>query len=91
MGIYERMAGVEAPKLPVHTFTAACAEVARGGVSANTASQRLSLNAQEKQEANTLIGRVQGGQITRELVEDVLLLLEVTFYSVSEAKTRLGV
>ena len=91
MGIYERMAGAEAPRLQVHTFTSACGEIARGGINGTNAANRMNLTTAERQEATTLFNRVTGGQVTPQMTIDVLLLLEVGFYTVAEAKTRLGV
>jgi len=91
MGLYERLKGVEEPKLSVHRFVAAAAEVARGKVSATTAANALGLSQAERTEANTLITLVQNGTLNRPEVHDVLLLLEAGDYSVAQTKTRLGV
>lgn len=91
MGLCERLQGSEEPKLSVHTFTAAAAEVARGKVGATAAANALGLSAGERVEANTLITLVGNGTLNRPEVHDVLLLLEAGHYTVAQTKTRLGV
>lgn len=92
MGIYERMARLQEPALPVHQFVAAAAEVARGIVTANTAAGWFGLSGTEKTEAQTLINRCEpSGPLTRVIIHDALLLMEVGFRTVAETKTRLGV
>lgn len=91
MGLYERLQGSVEPKLPVHTFTAAAAEVARGKVSATVAADALGLSQAERVEANALITLVTNGTLQRVEVHDVLLLLEAGYYTVAQTKTRLGV
>ncbi len=91
MALYDRLAGIEEPKLSVHTFMALAAEVSRSQATANAAATFAGLSASEKTEAQTLIARVTSAAISRVELHDVLLLLEVGFRTVAETKTRLGV
>lgn len=91
MGLYERLAGQELPKIPIHAFVAAAAEVARGHVTAITAAGWFALSVAERTEAQTLINRVQTAAVTRIEVCDVLYLLEAGHRTIAQVKTRLGV
>lgn len=91
MGLYERLAGQETPKIPIHAFVAAAAEVARGQVTAGTAAGWFGLSGAESTEAQTLITRVQNASVSRIEVADVLYLLEAGKRTVAQVKTRLGV
>lgn len=91
MGLYERLAGQELPKLPIHAFVGAAAEVARGNLTATVAANFFNLSTAERIEAQTLINRVQSNAVSRIEVCDVLYLLEAGHRTVAQTKTRLGV
>lgn len=93
MALYERLMGFGEPKLPVHQFYALCHEVVRGEVTAAAAVAAINLDAGEQVEAQALIQRVTGGQLTAEEVHQVLCLAEfrMIYTTVAEVKTRLGV
>lgn len=91
MGLYERLAGQELPKIPIHAFAAAAAEVARGKISAGTAAGWFGLSGAGAAEAQALIDRVQSAAVSRIEVCDVLYLLEAGHRTVAQTKTRLGV
>lgn len=95
MGLYERLSHVESPeepKISVHHFVAAAAEVARGVITANTAANFLGLSPSERTEAQTLIARCEpSGPLTRVMVHDALLLMEMGYRTIAQTKTRLGV
>lgn len=94
MGIYERLLRLQEPRIPVHQFIAACAEVSRGNMSNVQARTALNLSAAEGTEANALIARVTSAALSRVEIHDVLLLAETRtppFDTVAAVKTRLGV
>lgn len=94
MGIYERMMQIDAPNIPVHLFVAVVAEHAKGNMTNNQARTALNLSAAEGNEAIALSARVQGGQLTRTEVHDVLLIAwdkHPPYDTVAAVKTRLGV
>ena len=69
MGLYERLMGVEDPRIPVHQFQAAAAEWARGsitGAQANTliAATGAPLTGPEQTEAQALVNTVTSIPIT---------------------------
>lgn len=93
MGLYERLTNLEEPKLSIHAFVGCAAEWVRGRMNANQAKAALGLSAAEGNEALTLVNRVTSGALSREEVQDVLLMAEQqTFYAtVAAIKARLGV
>lgn len=95
MGLYERLSHIESteePKIPVHHFVAAAAEVARGVINANTAANFFNLSTAERTEAQTLINRCEpSGPLTRVMIHDALLLMELGYRTIAQTKTRLGV
>lgn len=105
MALFERLAGTEEPKVPIHQFQALAAEWARGnltGVQANAAIASLTgaaLDAEASTEAQNLVNTVPTGNTTanqaaRALrlleIDQVLLLLDVAIYTPAQARTRLG-
>jgi hypothetical protein len=58
MGLYERLVGVEEPKIPVHSFMAALGEVERGKSVAADVSSAFGLSSSEQTEAATLIAKI---------------------------------
>lgn len=93
MALYERLMGLAEPKLHVHQFYALAAETVRGHFTGAQAGALLGLDVDEQAEAQTLIQRVTGGQLTAEEVHQVLILAEegLGYATVAEVKTRLGV
>lgn len=93
MALYERLMGLADPKLPVHQFYSMAHEVVRGKFTGAQAGAIFGLDANELTEAQTLIGRVTGGQLTAEEVHQVLCLAEMRlgYMTVAEVKARLGV
>jgi len=75
MGLLNRLAGDEEPKLPIHQFTAMMAVYMRGWVTAAQAEERLGLSAAEAQTLANWIGKIPG-QFTRQEIDDLLILLE---------------
>jgi len=90
MGLDEEVNG---PRLPVHQYVASVAEVARGNASAAPLIAFYSLDAEEQAQTQTLIDAVEGGQLTRIEVHDVLLMAESgapPYTTVIAVETRLG-
>lgn len=103
MGIYERIAGSEQPKIPVHPFMAAMQEYMLGNLSGAQATAAFTLSPAEQTEALALRDRLlteasANANLARRLkaleFENVLILLETgipPFNTVAAVKTRLGV
>lgn len=103
MGLYERLAGLEQPKIAVHTFMSAMQEYMLGNMTGAQAATAFGLSAAEQTEALALRDRLllesaQNANLARRLkaleFENVLILLEAQtapFNTVSAVKTRLGV
>lgn len=89
MGLLDRLAGSEEPKIAVHTFMALLAEFKRGHITGQQAIQYLELSDSEVQEAQALIARINAGAVDRADIHDVLLLLETGAYTKSIAQNRL--
>ena len=96
MGLYERILRLEEPKLPVHAFMAAMAEIKRGfGTRAQFVSV-FQLDAAAQTDLDALIARFSGGSaLTAVELHDVLLLADAkgipVYKTVPAIKTRLGV
>jgi hypothetical protein len=58
MGLYERLLGLEQPRLSVHLFSGLIGEWERGFMTGAEVSQQLGLSPAEEAEAITLIGRI---------------------------------
>lgn len=96
MGLYERLVGEQNPKLSVHALIGFLAEVRRGHLTGADAAAALELTPAEVIEVQALLSRFTGaGALTREEVQDVLLLAEQHRYpgyaSAAQVRTRLGV
>lgn len=94
MGIYDRLLQLQEPRIPVHLFVAVAAEWAKGNMTNTQARTALALSVAEGNEAQTLVGRVTGGFVTRTELHDVLLISETRippYDTVVAVKTRLGV
>lgn len=98
MALYERLMGIETPKLSPHHLMAVLAEVQRGTMTGAQASAFLGLDTDERSEATTLFGTFTGNvaqKLARALeVHDVLLLAEgrrAPYDTAAAVRTRLGV
>lgn len=94
MGLYERLMGIEEPKIAIHGLFAVISEYRRSKITANQGGAILGLNPAERAELGTLIGRVDSGQLTAAEVHDVLIAGELRYAgydAVASVKTRLGV
>lgn len=101
--LYERLMGLQEPKIPVHTFFSVMQEYMLGNVSGAQATAAFDLDAGEQAEALALRDRLlsessSNGNLQRRLkaleLENVLICAEgeVEPYTTVEAvKTRLGV
>lgn len=58
MGLYERLAGTEGPKLPIHQFVGAIGEWSRGLITSSDLQNSFGLSAAELVEANTLMNKL---------------------------------
>lgn len=70
---------------------AALGEYKRGSVTANQIVDGLNLNATEATNLNEWLAGLDNDTIDRQLIHDVLLLLEAQLYTIAKAKTRLGI
>jgi hypothetical protein len=103
VSIYDRVLGVEKPRIPVHQFQAILAEFARGrltGAQAQAAVEQISgepLDQAEVAEAQTLLATFTGSATAKlaraKEVDDVLLLASmlVQYDTSASLKARLGV
>lgn len=96
MALYERIFGLEEPKIGPHALIAACREYARaqagdGFVTAQQVFAAFSLSTGEQAELTTLFQRVTVNGLSLEKVWDCLMLGESQKYTVAQVKSRLGV
>lgn len=95
MSLYQRMLGLEEPKLSVHALMALMFEVNAGFVTAAQAQTALGLSAAEVTEVGVLRARIgsTGGRVPADEMHRVLLLADSRTHYDTEAKikTRLGV
>lgn len=94
MALIERLMGIDDhDKLPVHQFTGGLAEYVRGHATAQQVIDLFALDADDQTEAQTLLDRVNNGTLTREEVEDVLLLAEQRrgYDTPATVRNRLGI
>jgi len=99
MALYERIMGLEQPKISPHTILAVCAEFVRGRLTKAQVDSILSLSAGEVVELQTLVDTVTGSAVAKLArvieIQDVLLLAEGRFPpsydTAANVKLRLGV
>ena len=80
-------------KIPVHQFVALVSELLRGapGVDIQTLSASLALSVEEKAEFTAwYVDEYAPGVVGSSEVHDVLMLAESGIYTLSEARSRLG-
>lgn len=58
MGLYERLTGVERPRVPIHAFMAALGEIERGKMTEQEVATAFNLSAGEQIEATALVARI---------------------------------
>ncbi len=94
MGLYERIMGLENPRIPAHQLQAMLAERRRGNVTNNQVGNAFGLSPAEAAEVGTLVQRVIDGAVEVKELDDVLLLASSRtppYNTVNAVKTRLGV
>jgi hypothetical protein len=94
MPLYERLMGLDDPKLPVHQFMAMVGERVRNQVTTQQVVDAFALSPDEVTDATTLTQRVTSAALNKDEVHDVLLLAErltPPYDTVAAVKTRLGV
>lgn len=97
MSIYARCMGIEQPQMSSHHLTGAVAEYARGQITAQQAADFLQLSAAEVDQVTELKNRVTGGFLTRNEVDDVLMMAAGQesdynpYLTEAAVKTRFGV
>jgi len=96
MGLYERILRLEEPKIPVHAFMAAMAEIKRGFGTRAQFVTVFQLDAAAQADLDALIARFNGGNaLTGVELHDVLLLADSksvpVYKTVAAIKARLGV
>lgn len=94
MGIYERLLGLEDPKIPVHAFYSMVTERRRARVTQQQVIDAFGLSAGEQTELTTLVNRIAANKITGPEVHEVLMLAEsalAPYTTVAAVKTRFGV
>lgn len=103
MPLYERLGGLEEPKIPVHSFMAAMQEYMLGQMTGAQATAAFGLSAEEQTQALALRDRLltessASANIARRMkaveLENVLILFEdgiAPYTTVAAVKTRLGV
>jgi hypothetical protein len=72
MGLYDRLLGLESPRIPMHDFIGAMGELERGKITTQQAIDLFTLSAGEQTEATTLLAKIVpprecitfGGRIT---------------------------
>lgn len=98
MGLYERVLGLELPKISEHWVLALLAEFGRGQITKAQIDAALNLSPAEQAELQTLASTFTGAvsaKLLRALeVQDVLMLGKskiAPYTTVAAVKTRLGV
>jgi hypothetical protein len=91
MGLYERLIGVEDPKIHVHTFMAALGEIERGSMTGAEASAAFALSPTEQVEAAALISRIITPRESISLGGFVTLTNVGNDYDLNNASRGLGV
>jgi len=91
MAILQRIGGAEKPKICPHDIMAALAEYKRGAVSKAQIVAAFELTPTEATNLDEWLTNLDNDTINRQLIHDVLLLLEGDYYTVAIAKTRLGI
>jgi hypothetical protein len=87
----DEQAGEE--KIPIHQFTAAIAEYARGAPGVTVAALVAAFDLSASEEAALVAwytAEIATGNLSRELVHDALLLGEGGQYTINQVKTRLN-
>lgn len=95
MALYERILRLEDPKIPVHAFMAALAEVKRGQATRAQLINLFNLDSAAQADLNALADRFNDAinPLTGTELHDVLLLAEsgLAYKTVNALKNRLGV
>ena len=94
MGLYERLIGIERPKISPHTLLSCLAERKRGKLTNQQVINIMLLSASEQTELISLVTQVLNNILTANEVEDVLILGEhgsAPYNTVATIKTRFGV
>jgi hypothetical protein len=99
MGLYDRILGLEQPKIPVHAFGAALQERALGNVTTAQLVNAFALDATAQADLTTLFATLPNNATTTQKflraieVENVMILGEsgIAFTTVAAIKDRLGV
>lgn len=97
MSIYDKIAGVERPRIPVHAFCASLFEIALGFQTISSISTAYSLTPAEVTELTNLVGTISGNKASQGIrvleIESVLVQAEsqVLYRTTAEIKTRLQV
>jgi hypothetical protein len=91
MAILQRIKGAEKPKICSHDIMAALAEYKRGAVTAAQIVAAFDLTPAEATNLDQWLTNLDTDVINRQLIHDVLMLLEGDYYTVAIAKTRLGI
>lgn len=94
MGLYERIVGIERPKISPHTILSCLAERKRGKLTNQQVIDILTLSPTEQTELITLVTQVINNVLTSNEIEDVFILGEhgsAPYDTVGAIKTRFGV
>jgi hypothetical protein len=76
--------------IPVHAFCSVVAEYMRGGITGAQAVALWNMTSQQVNQAQAVIDRVESGDLTRELLKDVLYLATLRTYDRAKVLSRLG-
>ena len=77
-------------KLPVHQFCAALAEYLRGSVTGAQFATTFELSPTEITALQVFLDKLDDSSLTRQKIDDVLLLGEAKLYSLAKVQTELG-
>ena len=94
MGLFERIKGEgQDPKISIHSFVAAMAEIRRGQMTLGQAQTLFVLDAGEQTEALAVLNALNALTFTERELKDVLYMVESEhdpYDTVAKVKTRLG-
>lgn len=77
-------------KIRIHEFCSVVSEYNRGGLTTTEATSLWDLDATQRTQAQTLIGKMDDGSIDRHHLKDVLYLAELGIYDRAKVLSRLG-
>ena len=90
MGLWARMEPNAVDRIGVNRLASSVGEYMRGKLTGQQVQDAFNFSVAEKNELNSILSRITGGDISPQHVKDVFMLVELGDYKEAKAKSSLG-